>query len=1519
MLRRKIIKFILSCMLITCLVTSSSFPGLSISSYADEMEGITGSDEVFYYYNGEQVEKPAQGDITDWYDGYVAMTKNGTQVTVKAVAHDGFDFMMLSLTDENGNVTTPLSKDYFKSGPNSNIAINEDYSCTFTVGEVTESPVDDGIGLSYSSMPEITAYFDKQGELLNDELLAGNPVESNGDKVENIIKWLKPEATLNAGKAAWDSTHGDVGKGHYVSYYAGEGKLFDLNAISIYSRYGWTSNRFTARIEGSFDGTYFVNILETTRGTSLETNSIKRMMVEADCQYPYIRISGYDSNTDVCALKLYGTVKSEMGSTYLLYKNGIQTGRVTGEELSTVNPSTYDGYVKMTVNGNEVTVTPAANEGYDFMMLNLTDDNGYVATPLSKDYVQTGANSNKKITGTDYSYTFAVSSDLSTYTDENKIGLQYSKMPEITAYFDKQSEVINNDLREMIPMTQLISNESKSIVNWIGANATLNAGKRTWDGVDVANGDFVTYYAGKGNAFCINEISIYSRRTFSDTRFTAIVEGSNDGITFYPILETVKASAKEANSIKRITESGDYKYRSIRIRALGNNTNVCLLKFYGEISPVADSDLTEGGKTPIEETDVPEITDYVVTINSETSEAGFIHPGIGPTKEVLENIQKQIRDKKDPWYTYYLTMVESDYASAAFKCNNSSDGVIPNNVSYTSQSMRYTAQADSLRSYTQSLLYVITGNETYRENAIKIIRVWEQMDPDQYAYYTDSHIQTGIPLYGMVMAAEILKYTSCESSHLIWTDEDNDKFIKNVIDPTVETFINSNGYYMNQHNYPLYGTLSAAIFKDDRAAYDEKVEWLTVNASAPDLYMTGSIYWMFREITKNDATGEDLEPEDYHVQQVEMGRDLAHGAGDVINMTTLARIVHNQNTKVDPSDGTVSTSESAVNIYEFLNDRILEAADYFCQQAEGYDIEWTPVKSEAAKSTAQEKILMIPSDQYLGRMQAMSIADLYYKYIYELGYTEAELTEKAPYYMKAFKERNSNITYYAGNGESADVSLSNLWDDLGTGGEYWIYIPEEVLDSGDYYATYVPEKMSSKEKYILQLENNFSIIDGSNEIIESTDLISKETDNGTSYIHMTASDNHTLFACYKIHFINRKNTSLVSLRVRTDGPAKLELKREKNSDPFCTLNLPDTKEQWKYVTFDMGYDSVTSGQFSELTFLMYFNIVGDGTTVDIDSMNINSGSSLTVPVFNHISDSDMDIVIASGDPYTFDFSASDPNKMNTVTYELQTWGNELNGASLDRTTGKFEWNPSEAQVGEYTANVFATNGTALSMVKLSLTVTNDRSAALDNLESRYNSEIIYELNSEENYRKAQSKLKEIAGTAASQDFYDAVSRVISSLRELKHLNDLLNDGSLNYPAMISKTSLGDGKLYSLIDNNTVSFTGDLFTRYFTIDFGNDFRVKAEGFEVQPRNMWPERTVGTIIYGSNDGKNWTRLTDESEYSDEKVRLEVYDDYRDTEFQYFKVSTQEAVNIYAQNNKILSLGEFRIYGTRTEIPN
>ena len=57
------------------------------------------------------------------------------------------------------------------------------------------------------------------------------------------------------------------------------------------------------------------------------------------------------------------------------------------------------------------------------------------------------------------------------------------------------------------------------------------------------------------------------------------------------------------------------------------------------------------------------ITDYQPTIKRSSMQADFKHPGIGLTKDFLENVRTQVRAQKEPWNSYFNRMLLSPTAS----------------------------------------------------------------------------------------------------------------------------------------------------------------------------------------------------------------------------------------------------------------------------------------------------------------------------------------------------------------------------------------------------------------------------------------------------------------------------------------------------------------------------------------------------------------------------------------------------------------------------------------------------------------------------------------------------------------------------------------------------------------------------------------------------------------------------------------------------------------------------------------
>lgn len=455
----------------------------------------------------------------------------------------------------------------------------------------------------------------------------------------------------------------------------------------------------------------------------------------------------------------------------------------------------------------------------------------------------------------------------------------------------------------------------------------------------------------------------------------------------------------------------------------------------------------------------------------------------------------------------------------------------------------------------------------------------------------------------MTAAAELLRCSGAENEDpkWAWTEEDTARFTTNLIIPMTETFLHFNDKFMNQHLYPLLGAMSGYIFTDNFDRYEEGVEWFTVNKTAINQGQNGSIKQLFRWVTEDITTGEAVTPP--RVQHVEMGRDQAHGAGDLTNVEILGRLLEAQRTKVDPVEGTLSTAQDAVSVYEFLDHRILKAADYFAQFMIGYDPPWTPVAAHTDPDGNPTMIYKNISGAYRGRIGG-NVYGQYYYYKYQLG---LDMEQAAPYYTDMFNKRHPF-----------------WWESPDGGADYWMFIPKEAEGEG---AGTLPKV--SPDPSLNEIELRTTSLDHYSELGQEGD---------TFYLRITATEHGSRAAIVA----SGTGEKTVGIKVRTDGTAKLGI----NGWTENAVVLPDTKGQWKYVTFTMD-------AFQGLGDLIYIKVTGSGTQVDIDHFHLKAAEQLTPPVFD-TGNPALNLYAYTGSEASlrYDFSATDSGLGEVLSYQL---------------------------------------------------------------------------------------------------------------------------------------------------------------------------------------------------------------------------------------------------------------------------
>lgn len=864
-----------------------------------------------------------------------------------------------------------------------------------------------------------------------------------------------------------------------------------------------------------------------------------------------------------------------------------------------------------------------------------------------------------------------------------------------------------------------------------------------------------------------------------------------------------------------------------------------------------------------------------------TSPAGFKHPALGFTLEQLEYTRQQVRADVEPYKTYYniLSTVCCNYANINLQPTNRDASKVdtPNTPNFNGGTAQTRLINDSQGALTQAILYYMTGQNEYRRNAMRILRTWSNMNPNGYAYYPDAHIHTGVPLFRMLTAAEIMRYTPADASYtaypLAWTDTDTQKLKDNLIDPMERTFHGSRERFMNQHNYSLVGRLAGAIFTDNRARYDETIEWLTVNAGSTRQDINGAILPLIPLIEADNPANKVGFPF-YQIQ--EMQRDQAHGGDNVDILAGLLRMVKAQGTKVDPFTGKPSTSADAVSVYAFGGNRLMLGANAFAQYMLGYDTPWAD--TSGGTSTI--------SSAYRGRLYEVdAIAELYNMYKYEEG---VDVDTLAPYLAQAAAHSNGPAIPWG--------TASPMNKDMGS--TAFFSMPKALtgipLPPGGFLET---------ERKSIFLNGNWStVIEGER-----------------TFGHAPVNPAGATIVFHDVQYADRAKYAPVGIMVRTNAPMTLTASADGKALPWNVSVVPDTKGQWRYIVPDSSRTASLNRWQGD--HIMYFKFSGpEGATVDVDFVNMAAPTQLTPPRFSMPVFPVTEIAV-QGVPYSASYSAPDANTAESVSYEAISIPV---GATLDSSTGAFNWTPSMAQVGAHDIVISATDGVVVSTMTARLNIQPDRAAAFQEAQAAYDPAAVYTTTSMELFKQEMSPLQAQMSTVSDTEFPALLKTVQATVAKLQLLNPkVASDQSLDWSKnMVVTTGFGADRPAQLVDDNYNSTTGDLRAPIY-IDFGADYRVSVGAFGIQARFMFANRSQGANVYGSNDMTNWTLLTsrettDTTSRNFEMEVIPVLPGLENEEFRYFMARIDHpGIPTDPAYPGISSYGEFRFHGVRHDL--
>lgn len=817
-----------------------------------------------------------------------------------------------------------------------------------------------------------------------------------------------------------------------------------------------------------------------------------------------------------------------------------------------------------------------------------------------------------------------------------------------------------------------------------------------------------------------------------------------------------------------------------------------------------------------------EVTDRAQIHKTEVN--GFVHPGIGLTKEMLEDARAQVLAKREPWYSGFLKFAASPAAAKTVSSRNQSksDPARPEVDAFDSGSVEGRLKGDSSTALRQVLMYWFTGDPVYRANALRIVRLWSKMAPAKFKAYHEVYIHCSFAYKDMILVAELLRAMDAPTPELAWTEEDTTAFANNFVIPGVTEFFNHNGWFMNQNGFAYAPAIAGAIFRSDAQDYAKRVERFTVNRDGPNKGSSFSIKDLARLVDTNALTGEKVaHPQ---VQITEMGRDQAHAGDDMTIFTTIARILNSQDTKVDPVTGIPSKAADAVGPYEFLDDRILAAADHFCRFMLGYDTPWIPTPSDIAPDGTVRQIYPRIADNYRGRIRQHRMWDLYNYYTFKKC---VDLSKKAPFYNETFLKRIVS-------------------DD-----SEWLYLPKNA--SGDALRI----APSEQEPAVVEVEQRSANL---------TSNSSVKSEGETAFVRVQASPEGTRLSILSC----ATEQKTIGLRIRTTGVAEVEMSGFEK--PWL---LPNTQGEWHEVFYTMS----PLERFGDIVF---FNGKGSpGTTVDLDQLMRNPDQK---PLAFVAGDAPRRLVVWPGAPIRLDFAAAHSGEKTAITYRSLDLPE---GAMLDAKTGAFSWTPSKVEDRTFVVeatdgtvitpkkvsiSVAADRATAVREIEAEydpkttyVTTTLDRGKALharamQTLKSASDAEFAATLTA---LQQAFEGLKPLTPLLpdGSMDFPKAVAS-----SNINQAMSLLVDGN-------DDTFPG----YYLTKDG-----------YYEFDFGPEFKFSATEFAMEGRVNFEDRMANVKFYGSNDGKTWIELTpNATQTAKELTKIPVADKLTSSTFRFLRV--------------------------------
>ena len=193
-------------------------------------------------------------------------------------------------------------------------------------------------------------------------------------------------------------------------------------------------------------------------------------------------------------------------------------------------------------------------------------------------------------------------------------------------------------------------------------------------------------------------------------------------------------------------------------------------------------------------------------------QTSFNHPGILVNRLQLEEIKRRVASEIEPQKTAFVKLKNSPLGALDYKANP---------VQIVSCGPRSNPdlgckaeQSDSAAAYSQSLLWAITGQEVYANNAIRIMNAWSSTLQGGHNF-ANGPVQAAWCGSVWPRAAEIIRNT-----YQGWSDSDVAKFQNMLRTQYLPSIIHGDCENGNKELAMCEALINIGVFLDDRAVFD---------------------------------------------------------------------------------------------------------------------------------------------------------------------------------------------------------------------------------------------------------------------------------------------------------------------------------------------------------------------------------------------------------------------------------------------------------------------------------------------------------------------------------------------------------------------------------------------------------------------------------------------------------------------------------------------------------------------------